>query len=73
MGYLTALARVGLNRNLNYTERNIVEKFFQTYAMRIQRSLLYTPRSHQALDGQPPPEILNQRDPIKQCQQKIHI
>ena len=37
MGYLTALARTDLSGDLNYTERNIVEKLFQTYTMRIQR------------------------------------
>ncbi|MFA9417965.1 IS6 family transposase [Natrinema sp. HArc-T2] len=37
MGYLTALARTNLSGNLNYTDRNIVEKLFQTYTMRIER------------------------------------
>lgn len=37
MGYLTALARTDLNGELNYTDRNIVEKLFQTYTMRIER------------------------------------
>lgn len=37
MGYLTALARTELNGHLNYSERNIVEKLFQTYTMRIER------------------------------------
>ena len=37
MGYLTALARTNLSGDLNYTERNIVEKLFQTSTMRIQR------------------------------------
>lgn len=37
MGYLTALARTDLNGQLDYSERNIVEKLFQTYIMRISR------------------------------------
>jgi len=37
MGYLTALARTDLGGELNYTDRNIVEKFFQIYTMRIER------------------------------------
>ena len=37
MGYLTALARTDLGGELNYTDRNIVEKLFQTYTMRIER------------------------------------
>jgi putative transposase len=36
MGYLTALARTDLSDELNYTDRNIVEKFFQTYTMQIE-------------------------------------
>jgi putative transposase len=38
MGYLTALAQTDLGGELKYTDRNIVEKLFQTYTMRIQRS-----------------------------------
>ncbi len=34
MGYLTALARTGLSGDLNYSERNLVEKLFQTFTMR---------------------------------------
>jgi len=37
MCYLTALARTDLSGELNYADRNIVEKLFQTYTMRIQR------------------------------------
>ncbi|WP_433627790.1 IS6 family transposase [Halomicrococcus sp. NG-SE-24] len=37
MGYLTALVRTNLSGDLNYTDRNIVEKLFQTYTMRIER------------------------------------
>ena len=37
MGYLTALAKTDLLSDLNYTDRNIVEKLFQTYTMRIGR------------------------------------
>jgi len=36
-GYLTALARRELSGQLNYTERNLIEKLFQTVAMRIDR------------------------------------
>ncbi len=37
MGYLTALARTNLSGVLNYTDRNIGEKLFETYTMRIER------------------------------------
>ena len=37
MGYLTALAKTDLLGDLNYTDRNIVEKLFRTYTMRIGR------------------------------------
>ena len=37
MGYLTALARTGLAGDLNCSDRNIVEKLFQTFTMRIGR------------------------------------
>ena len=37
MGYLTALARTHLTGHLDYTDRNIVEKLFQTYTLRIGR------------------------------------
>jgi hypothetical protein len=37
MGYLTALAKTDLLGDLNYSERNIVEKLFQTYTMRVGR------------------------------------
>ena len=36
-GYLTALARRELSGQLNYTERNLIEKLFQTVVMRIDR------------------------------------
>ena len=36
-GYLTALARLGLRGGLNYSERNLIEKWFQTVTMRIDR------------------------------------
>ncbi len=36
-GYLTALARRELSGHLDYNERNLVEKLFQTVAMRIDR------------------------------------
>ena len=37
MGYLTALAETDLTGDLNYSERNLVEKLFQTYTMRVGR------------------------------------
>jgi len=37
MGYLTALAKADPTGHLNYSERNIVGKLFQTYTMRIGR------------------------------------
>ena len=37
MGYLTALARCGLFGYLGYVEQNLIEKWFQTIAMRIVR------------------------------------
>ena len=36
-GYLTASARLDLHGGLNYTERNLIEKCFQTVTMRIDR------------------------------------
>ncbi len=36
-GYLTALARLGLSGQLNYTDRNHIEKWFHTLKMRIDR------------------------------------
>ena len=37
MGYLTAFAKTDLTGDLNYSERNLVEKLFQTYTMRVGR------------------------------------
>jgi putative transposase len=37
MGYLTALAKTDLSGHLNYTDRNIVEKLFRTFTIRIGR------------------------------------
>ena len=37
MGYLIALVRTGFDGELNYTDRNAIEKLFQTYTMRIGR------------------------------------
>ena len=37
MDYLTALAKTDLSGHLDYTDRNIVEKLFQTFTMRIGR------------------------------------
>lgn len=36
MVYFTVLARTDLDGELNYTDRNVVEKFFQAYTMRIE-------------------------------------
>ncbi|SFS67542.1 IS6 family transposase [Halostagnicola kamekurae] len=36
-GYRTALARLGLSGQVNYTERNLIEKWFHTLKMRIDR------------------------------------
>ena len=37
MGYLTALVKTDLLGDLSYSERNIVEKLFQTHTMRVGR------------------------------------
>ena len=37
MGYMTALARCRLSGHLDYVERNLIEKWFQTLAIRIDR------------------------------------
>ena len=37
MDYLTALAKTDLDGHLDYTDRNIVEKLFQTFTMQIAR------------------------------------
>ena len=36
-GYLTALARTDLSGQLEYTERDKIEKWFQTLKMRVER------------------------------------
>ena len=36
-GYRTALARLGLNGRVDYTDRNLIEKWFHTLKMRIDR------------------------------------
>ena len=36
-GYLTALARIGLSGQLDYVDRNQIEKWFQTLKTRIDR------------------------------------
>uniref|UniRef100_UPI0012FC0030 integrase core domain-containing protein n=1 Tax=Haloferax sp. (strain Q22) TaxID=1526048 RepID=UPI0012FC0030 len=36
-GYQTALARLGLSGRLDYVERNLVEKWFHTLKMRVDR------------------------------------
>ena len=36
-GYLTALARTNLSGQLEYTERDKIEKWFQTLKMRVKR------------------------------------
>ena len=73
-GYLTALTRRELSGQLNYTERNLIEKWFQTVTMRIDRFHSFWlgrfrhhynhDRPNQALDGRTPPEeVLNQTVP----------
>ena len=47
MGYLTALAKTGLLGDLTYSDRNIVEKLFQTCTMRVGRF-------HEAWNGSQP-------------------
>ena len=37
MGYITAFAKTDFSSRLNYTDRNIVEKLFQTFTMRIEQ------------------------------------
>jgi len=37
MGYLTALAQTDLGGHLNYVTRNLIEKWFQTLTMRVDR------------------------------------
>ncbi|GGM66101.1 putative transposase [Halarchaeum rubridurum] len=36
-GYRTALSRLGLSGQVNYTERNLIEKWFHTLKMRVDR------------------------------------
>jgi len=36
-GYRTALARLGLSGRVNYTERNLIEKWFHTLKIRVDR------------------------------------
>ncbi len=36
-GYRTALARLGLGGQVEYTDRNLIEKWFQTLKMRVDR------------------------------------
>ena len=36
-GYLTALSRLGLNGRVDYAERNLIEKWFHTFKMRVDR------------------------------------
>ncbi|QCS41701.1 IS6 family transposase [Natrinema versiforme] len=36
-GYRTALSRVGLSGRVNYTDRNLIEKWFHTLKMRVDR------------------------------------
>ena len=37
MGYLTALAQTDLGGRLDYVTRNLIEKWFQTLTMRVDR------------------------------------
>jgi putative transposase len=36
-GYRTALARLGLNGQVDYTDRNLIEKWFHTFKMCVNR------------------------------------
>ncbi|UPM45225.1 IS6 family transposase [Halocatena salina] len=36
-GYRTALARLGLNGQVDYTDRNLIEKWYHTFKMRVDR------------------------------------
>ncbi len=36
-GYLTALSRLGLSGQLTYVDRNLIEKWFHTFKMRVDR------------------------------------
>ena len=36
-GYRTALSRLGLNGQVNHTDRNLIEKWFHTLKMRVAR------------------------------------
>ncbi|SIR86326.1 integrase core domain-containing protein, partial [Natronorubrum daqingense] len=36
-GYLTALSRLGLSGQLDYVDRNLIEKWFHTLKMRVDR------------------------------------
>ncbi|ELY59899.1 integrase catalytic subunit [Natronococcus jeotgali DSM 18795] len=36
-GYRTTLSRLGLNGRVNYTDRNLIEKWFHTLKMRVDR------------------------------------
>jgi putative transposase len=36
-GYQTAVARLGLNGRVDYTDRNLIEKWFHTFKMRVDR------------------------------------
>jgi len=37
IGYLTALVKTDLGGHLNYVTRNLIEKWFQTFTMRVDR------------------------------------
>lgn len=36
-GYQTAFSRLGLNSRVDYTDRNLIEKWFHTFKMRVDR------------------------------------
>ncbi len=36
-GYRTAFARLGLNGRIDYTDRNLIENWFHTFKMRVDR------------------------------------
>lgn len=78
-GYLTALARRELSGQLNYTERNHIEKWFQTVTMRIdyfhsfwqgsQKSAKrWLRRFRYHYDHDRPNKALNGRTPVEEVQ-----
>lgn len=70
-GYLTALARCNLRGDLEYADRNKIEKWFQTLKMRVERFhntwlavLVYY------YNFQRPNQALNNRTPVEEVTNK---